>query len=94
MRDRSKQSMLEAIQQVISSFPKRAFQSIPSDRGKEFSCFQEVEKLGIPFYFVDPYCAWQRGSNKNSNSLLREFFPKKIDLGKVSTDKLLSALFL
>ena len=40
-------------------------------------------------YFVDAYAAWQRGSNENSNGLLREFFPKKTDLAKVTLDKLI-----
>ncbi|AYZ74504.1 hypothetical protein EGX98_10985 [Fusobacterium necrophorum] len=44
--------------------------------------------MGFFSIFADPYCAWQRGSNENSNALLREFFSKKTDLGKVSTDKL------
>ena len=37
----------------------------------------------IKIYFVDPYSAWQRGTNKNSNELLREFYPKEIDIAKV-----------
>lgn len=45
-------------------------------------------------YFTDAYAAWQRGSNENSNGLLREFFPKKIDLAKVTLDKLTEELVL
>ena len=45
-------------------------------------------------YFADAYAAWQRGSNENSNGLLREFFPKKTDLAKVTLDKLTEALML
>ena len=44
--------------------------------------------------FADTYAAWQRDSNENSNGLLREFFPKKIDLAKVTLDKLTEALML
>ena len=65
------------------------------DRGKEFACFEQVEtEFGIPMYFADTYAAWQRGSNENSNGLLREFFPKKTDLAKVTLDKLTEALVL
>ena len=45
-------------------------------------------------YFTDAYAAWQRESNENSNGLLREFFPKKIDLAKVTLDKLIEVIVL
>ena len=48
------------------------------DRGKEFARFEQVEnEFGIPMYFADAYVAWQRGSNENSNGLLRDFFIRK-----------------
>ena len=43
---------------------------------------QRSRKLNIKVYFADAYAAWQRGSNENSNGLLREYYPKKTDLGK------------
>lgn len=50
--------------------------------------------LGLPLYFADPYAPWQRGSNENSNGLLREFYPKKTDLEKISQQQLTKNLFL
>ena len=94
LEDRSKSSMLEAIKQLTSTVPKKAFKTFTSDRGKEFSCWEEVEKMGIDFYFADPYCSWQRGCNENSNGLLREFYPKKTDISKIETEDLIKTLML
>lgn len=93
MKDRSKDSMFEAMEQLTKPFSKDVFKSFTSDRGKEFACYSDVEKnLGIDFYFADPYCAWQRGTNENSNGLLREFYPKKTDLSMVKDDDLIESL--
>ena len=77
MKDGIKDSMFEAINKLVKSLPKEALKRFTSDRGKEFACYDEVEKLAIDFYFAAPYSAWQRGSNENSNGLLREYYPKK-----------------
>jgi len=70
--------MKEAILQLDSLFVKGTFQSYTVDRGKEFACYQEIEKeVGRPMYFADAYSSWQRGSNEKGKGLLREFFPKK-----------------
>lgn len=56
---------------------------------------KKVQKnLGIPVYFADAYCAWQRGSNENSNGLLRKFYPKKTDLALVRQEELTNHLNL
>lgn len=94
MADRSKDSMYRAIEQLTSSLPKETFKSFTSDRGKEFACYKEVEtKLGIDFYFADPYCAWQRGTNENSNGLLREFYPKRTDLSLIGNEDLMEKIY-
>lgn len=95
MPNRSAFSMEKAIRSLIESFPKGAFQSFTTDRGKEFSCYPTIEEeLKTPVYFADPYSSWQRGSNENSNGLLREFFPKGTNFDHVEHDELQSALYL
>ncbi|MBP2015742.1 IS30 family transposase [Anaerococcus degeneri] len=92
MVDRSKKSMIGAIEKLIKSLPLEALKTFTSDRGKEFACYEDVEKQGINFYFADAYSAWQRGSNENSNGLLREYCPKKTDLSKISINELIKNL--
>lgn len=85
---------VEATRSVLAQLPQEAVKSVTSDRGKECSCYKDIEAMGIPFYFAEPYSSWQRGSNENCNGLLREFFPKKTDLAKVTKEELLKALLL
>lgn len=93
--NRSAQSMKWAIEQLISRYPRPCFQTFTTDRGKEFICYADIEKqYGIPIYFADPYAPWQRGTNENSNGLLREFFPKRMDLGQLTPSKIEKALSL
>lgn len=92
--NRTKDAMHNAIEQLTSNLPEHALKSFTSDRGKEFACYPDVEASGIDFYFADAYSAWQRGTNENSNGLMREFFPKKTDLAKVSETELFTALWL
>ena len=90
--NRSKNSMLKFINKLTTSLPLEALKSFTSDRGKEFACYEDVEKLGIDFYFADAYSTWQRGSNENSNGLLREYYTKKTDLSKISIQELIKNL--
>ena len=51
--------------------------SITLDNGTEFHDYESVEKqLGVPFYFATPYHSWERGSNENTNGLIRQYLPK------------------
>ena len=69
MEDRSRNSMLEAIKRLTSNIPKEAFKTFTSDRGKEFSCREEAEKMGTDFYFADPYYL-QREQQRSSERIL------------------------
>lgn len=93
--DRTANSMEKAICQLYRSLPTGAFKTGTTDRGKEFACYNSIEKkLGLPLYFADPYSSWQRGSNENSNGLLREFYPKKTNLSLVDQHELIHNLIL
>jgi len=93
--DRTAISMERAISQLYHALPKGAFKTGTTDRGKEFACYGRIkEELALPLYFADAYSSWQRGSNENSNGLLREFYPKKTDLGTVKQRELTHNLFL
>lgn len=95
MEDRTKDSMFLAISSLYNTLTSKLLKTFTVDRGKEFACYEQVEtKFGIPMYFADAYAAWQRGTNENSNGLLREFFPKKTDLAQVTLDKLREVLML
>lgn len=93
--DRAAESMETAIKYLYSILPKGAIKTATTDRGKEFGCYDNIKRdLNLTLYFADPYSSWQRGSNENSNGLLREFYPKKTDLAKVNQKELTHNLFL
>lgn len=64
---------------MLSSQPK---ETITPDRGKEFAQHSKITNAlgGIPFYFPAPHHPWERGTNENTNGLLREYFPKSMDI--------------
>ena len=65
--------------------PKILRHTLTVDNGKEFSQFKHIEKkTGLTVYFADPYAAWQRGTNENTNGLLRFYFPKGTDFRQIS----------
>ena len=93
--NRTASSMQMAITALYNTLPKGAFKTGTTDRGKEFACCIAIqEQLGLTLYFADAYSSWQRGSNENSNGLLREFYPKKTDLALVYQEQLTHNLFL
>lgn len=72
---------------IVSLLKDQSLHTITADNGKEFSDFRMVEEqLHTSVYFADPYCSWQRGTNEQTNGLLREFIPKGTDLG-IITDR-------
>ena len=95
MPDRTSTSMESAVDTLIKTFPLGSFKTATVDRGKEFACYKSLEEdHNIDVYFADPYSSWQRGTNENSNGLLREFYPKGHDFALVTEKELAIVLEL
>jgi IS30 family transposase len=77
LTDKKAATMTQESIKRFKKIPRVLRQTITLDNGKEFSQFKELEKrTGLSVYFADPYAAWQRGTNENTNGLLRQYFPK------------------
>jgi IS30 family transposase len=84
MEDKKASSLTRESVSAFRRVPLKLRQTLTVDNGKEFAQFKELErKTGLSVYFADPYCAWQRGLNENTNGLLRFYFPKGMDFRKV-----------
>lgn len=82
-------SMKNALADTMATLPKELARSLTWDRGKEMSAHAKFKvETGIPVFFADPQSPWQRGTNENTNGLLRQYFPKGTDLSRWSADEL------
>ena len=72
----------DGIIELLQQLPDDKVASITPDRGKEFSRHSEITEAmnGLPFYFPKPHAPWERGTNENTNGLIREYCPKSVDL--------------
>ena len=67
----------KAIIELLKPYQGKATHSATADNGKEFAGHVDVsQSLNLNFYFADPYSSWQRGTNENTNGLIRQYFPK------------------
>ncbi len=79
----------DAIIDQLAALPSTAIQTITHDNGGEFARHERVQDaIGLRAFFCDPHSPWQRGSNENTNGLLRQYFPKGTDLSAHSAEEL------
>jgi IS30 family transposase len=82
-------SVVKALIRQAGRLPNELCKSLTWDRGKELADHKRFSvATDIDVYFCDPHSPWQRGSNENTNRLLRQYFPKGIDLSGYSQAQL------
>lgn len=87
--DRTAATVRDQMQRQIATLPEAMRRTITWDQGAEMAEHAQFTlQTGIPVYFCDPHSPWQRGSNENTNGLLRQFFPKGTDLSEYTPDEL------
>ncbi len=73
------------LHQAMRRLPPEKRKTLTVDRGKEFSCHEDLHRLlGVDVYFAHPYSAWERGTCENTNGLLRQYLPKGTDLSQLT----------
>lgn len=89
VKSKDTDTVISALIKHAHKLPRELYQSLTWDRGKEMADHQRFTlATDINVYFCDPQSPWQRGSNENTNGLLRQYFPKGTDLSVHSQTKL------
>ena len=83
------ETVVDALIKNARKLPQELYKSLTWDRGKEMAGHKRFTlATDIQVYFCDPRSPWQRGSNENTNGLLRQYMPKGIDISSYSQAKL------
>jgi IS30 family transposase len=89
VKSKDTETVINALIKQAHKLPQELYKSLTWDRGKEMAGHQRFSlATDVKVYFCDPQNPWQRGSNENTNGLLRQYFPKGMDLSNVHQNRL------
>jgi IS30 family transposase len=89
VRSKETEAVVTALSQHVRKLPTTLRRSLTWDRGLEMAKHKEFTiAIDVQVYFCDPQSPWQRGSNENTNLLLRQYFPRGTDLSPISQPQL------
>jgi IS30 family transposase len=89
VKSKDTKTVINALIKQAHKLPRELYKSLTWDRGKEMAGHKRFSlATDINVYFCDPQSPWQRGSNENTNGLLRQYFPKGMDLSNVHQNRL------
>lgn len=84
---KSAEQTMDAVIRKLQELPERARRTLTLDNGTENARHEDItEAVGIKCYFADPYASWQRGANEQVNGMVRRYFPKGTDFGKITDE--------
>jgi transposase, IS30 family len=87
--EHSAKNVADALVEVFDNLPSALRRTLTWDQGNEMFQHERIEtQTGLRIYFADPHSPWQRGTNENTNGLLRQYFPKKTDFHQITNERL------
>lgn len=89
LNSKTSAATVRAVTTRMQSLPPQMKHTITTDNGPENKDWKHLEEMtGMKTYFAHPYCSGERGTNENTNGLIRDYFPKKTDFAMISDDEL------
>lgn len=89
LRAKTSAATLDAIEQRMKGLHPLLLRTLTLDNGPENQSFEEIhERLGLDVFYAHPYCSGERGTNENTNGLIRDYFPKKTDFDMITDEEI------